>query len=112
VKTIELSRASRSLAEYAAELGDEIVVLTEHEKPVAAIVPLRGVDAESVALSGHPGFLRIIARSRDEIRHGRTLSLEAMKAALVTQAPDRRLQPSSRARRTGKSKRRSRAAHG
>jgi hypothetical protein len=56
VKTMKLSRASKSLADYAAELGDDIIVLTDREKPIAAIVPLRGVDADTVTLSGHPGF--------------------------------------------------------
>jgi antitoxin (DNA-binding transcriptional repressor) of toxin-antitoxin stability system len=99
VKTIKLSRASKSLADYAADLGNEIVVLTDREKPVAAIVPLRGVDADTVALSGHPGFLKIIARSRDEIRRGRTVSLAAMKAAFAVTAPNRRLQPTKARRR-------------
>jgi hypothetical protein len=101
VKTIKLSSASRSLADYASELGDEIVLLTtERRKPIAAIVPLRGVDAECVALSGHPGFLRIVARSRDEIRRGRTLSLAAMRAAFATAAPTNRPHP-TKARRPG-----------
>jgi antitoxin (DNA-binding transcriptional repressor) of toxin-antitoxin stability system len=104
VKIIKLSSASRSLADYAAELGDDIVVLTDRRKPIAAIVPLRGVDADSVALSGHPGFLKIIARSRDEFRQGRTLSLEAMKAAIATKAPNRRLQPTKARRRSGRNR--------
>lgn len=99
MKTIKLSRASKSLADYAAELGDDIVVLTDREKPVAAIVPLRGVDADTVALSGHPGFLRIIERSRHDIRRGRTVSLAAMKEAFAGTAPNRRLQPTKARRR-------------
>ena len=81
MKTIKLSQASRSLAEYASELHDEIMVVTEGNKVVAAIVPLRETDRESLALSGHPEFLRLIARSRAEFREGRTLSLEEMKHA-------------------------------
>ena len=69
--TIKLSQASRSLAEYAADLGDEIVVVTDGDKPVAAIVPLKGTDRESLALSGHPEFLDIIKRSRADFRNGR-----------------------------------------
>jgi antitoxin (DNA-binding transcriptional repressor) of toxin-antitoxin stability system len=94
VKTIKLSQASRSLAEYAAELGDEIVVLTDRDTPVAAIVPLRAADRESLVLSNHPEFLAIVAHARAEVRTGRTLSLVAMKQKFqARQSPNRRLQP-------------------
>ena len=80
MKTINLSTASRALSEYVAELTDEVVLLTERNRPVAALVPLKGVDRESIALSGHPGFLRLIERSRRQFDRGETLSLDEMKA--------------------------------
>ena len=49
MKTIKLSAAVRTLAEYADELSDEIVLVTERNKAVAALVPLRGIDRESIA---------------------------------------------------------------
>lgn len=108
MKTIKLSQASRPLAEYAADLGNEIVVLTEGNKPVAAIVPLKETDRESLALSGHPEFLELIERSRAEFREGRTLSLEEMKRAFpVERSPNKRLQP-PKARQKPGTKRRSR----
>lgn len=92
VKTIKLSQASRPLAEYAATLRDEIVVLTERNRAVAAIVPLKKADRESVALSGHPEFLKMIERSRADFRSGRVISLEAMKNELkVQQSPPKKL---------------------
>lgn len=48
VQTIKLSAASRTLAEYAPELSDEIVLVTERNRAVAAIVPLEGVDRDAV----------------------------------------------------------------
>ena len=109
MKTIKLSEASRPLAEYAADLRDEIVVLTERNRPVAAIVPLKKTDRESLALSAHPGFLNIIERSRADFRGGRTISLEAMKNELKSQqSPNQRLQP-TKARRRAVKKRRGRA---
>jgi antitoxin (DNA-binding transcriptional repressor) of toxin-antitoxin stability system len=96
VKTIKLSQASRPLSEYAAALREEIVVLTERNRVVAAIVPLKKSDRESVALSGHPEFLQIIERSRADFRRGRVISLEAMKNELkVGQSPNT-YQPSRR----------------
>ena len=51
MKTIELSEASRPLSDYAEELDEEIIVLTSKKKPVAALVSLKDVDRESLALS-------------------------------------------------------------
>jgi len=83
MKTIKLSSASRSLAEYAKELDEEIMVLTERNKPVAAVVPLKHVDRESLALSSHPGFLDLIERARREFAGGKTLSFDEMKKAVL-----------------------------
>jgi antitoxin (DNA-binding transcriptional repressor) of toxin-antitoxin stability system len=112
VKTIKLSAASRTLAEYADELSDEIVLVTERNKAVAALVPLRGIDRESIALSGHPGFLKIIERSRAQFERGETMTIAEMKTALaVGRSPNERLQPSKARRHSGK-KRASRRLRG
>ena len=83
MKTIKLARASRSLAEYAKELDEQIVLVTERNKPIAAVVPLKNVDRESLVLSSHPEFLKIIAKSRRQFATGKTLSLEEMKKAVL-----------------------------
>jgi antitoxin (DNA-binding transcriptional repressor) of toxin-antitoxin stability system len=94
------------LSEYAADLGDEIVVLTERNRAVAAIVPLKKADRKTVALSGHPEFLKIIERSRADFRNDRVMSLEAMKNELdVQQSPNKRLQPTTAQRRTATTRR-------
>jgi hypothetical protein len=98
VKTLELSRASRPLTEYAAELHGEVLVLTDRRRPVAAVVPLEGIDEEALALSRHPEFLELIARSRNEFRRGRTLTLSEMKNVLSSDGSTDRLHP-SRAKR-------------
>ena len=41
MKRINLASAHRPLADYAADLGDEILVLTKGRRAVAAIVPNR-----------------------------------------------------------------------
>lgn len=102
MKTIKLSEASRTLAEYAADLHDDILVLTERNRPVAAVVPLKPSDQGSVVLSGHPAFLELIARSRSEFRRGQTLSLGEMKRAFSQQSPNKRLQPPKARGRTVK----------
>ena len=103
MKTIQLSRASRTLAQYARELNDDIMVLTDAKRPVAAIVPLKGVDRESLALSAHPEFLELIARSRAQFAAGQTLSLDEMKKTVLPQSKaDHRLKPARKRRRRPK----------
>lgn len=50
---------------------------------MAAIVPLKAVDRESLALSAHPEFLELIARSRAQFAAGQTLTLDEMKKAVL-----------------------------
>jgi antitoxin (DNA-binding transcriptional repressor) of toxin-antitoxin stability system len=79
MKTIELSDASKPLSDYAEALDDDILVLTSKKKPVAALVPLKHVDREALALSTNPEFRGIIEAARAEFRSGKRLSLEEMK---------------------------------
>lgn len=79
MKTIEISAASRPLSDYAKELGEQIIVVTSNNKPIAALVPLENVDRESLALSMSPEFNGIIQAAREELNSGRKLSLEEMK---------------------------------
>ena len=102
MKRINLSSADRPLAEYAAELRDEIVLLTRRNRAVAAIVPLKNVDRESLALSHHPEFLELIAQSRAEFAAGRKLSLDEMRrSVLPKRSPNKRMQPTARRARRG-----------
>ncbi len=79
MKTIEISTASKTLAEYARELDDDFVVLTSNNKPVVAIVSLKNLDPESLALSTNAEFLDVIELARRECAAGQTISLSAMK---------------------------------
>lgn len=79
MKSIEISTASKTLAEYASELDDDFVVLTSNSKPVAAIVSLKNIDPESLALSTNAEFLEIIDQARREIAAGKTVSMERMR---------------------------------
>ena len=70
MKAIETSTASRPLADYASEL-DDFVVLTSDNKPVAAIVSLRNVDPESLALSTNAEFMEVVAQARRSVSRAR-----------------------------------------
>jgi len=102
VKRLRLSLAVRPLADYVADIRDETIVLTEGNRVVAAVVPLKNVDRESLALSHHPEFLELIARSRAEFAAGRTVSLDEMKRrVLPKRSPNKRMQPTARKARRG-----------
>ena len=73
--------ASRPLADYASEL-DDFVVLTSDNKPVAAIVSLKNLDPESLALSTNAELMEIVAQARRKCAQGKTVSLQAMKSEL------------------------------
>jgi len=67
------------LLKFAEASEQDTVVFTDKRRPVAAFVSLRKVDRESLALSTNQQFLRIIETARNEIRAGRTISLEALE---------------------------------
>jgi len=83
MRKLSLAQASQSLAKYAAELKNDIVVVTKGRRAVAALVPLKNVDRESLALSTHPEFHALVKKARAEIAAGRTLSLEEMRARVL-----------------------------
>ena len=86
MKTLELRKASKTLADYAANLGSESIVVTSNKKPVAALVSLKDVDRESLSLSLDPAFMRIIRSARAEVRRGDVHSLEQVKREMLTEA--------------------------
>ena len=65
MKTVEMARATASLAEYARQARNEGVVVTLRGKPVATVTAVpKGADWESLAISSHPKFLAIMESSR------------------------------------------------
>lgn len=57
-------------------------MLTSNSNPVAAIVSLKNLDPESVALNTNAEFLELIERARRECATGQTIPLAAMKRQL------------------------------
>ena len=75
--------------------------MTERNRPVAAIVPLKHVDRESLALSTHPEFLDLMARALREFAAGKTPSFEEIKkAVLPLGVANKRLERERRKRRS------------
>jgi len=98
MKTLELKKASKALADYATHLGEESIVITSNRKPVAALVSLRGVERQSLALSLNPAFRKIIRRARAEVSRGEAYSLDQIKQEMLTKDDSTR-RSSTRTRR-------------
>jgi len=79
MKAMKLPKELQSFLEVAETAEEETLVFTKKKQPVAALVSLRKVDRETLALSTNPLFLKIIDTARNEVRAGKTTSLEALE---------------------------------
>jgi antitoxin (DNA-binding transcriptional repressor) of toxin-antitoxin stability system len=79
VKIVEKQDATRTLADYASEIRDGPVVVTDDGQPVAALVPIENADLETVSLSTNRQFLDLIERSRSRVRDEGGVSSEEMR---------------------------------
>jgi prevent-host-death family protein len=90
MKTVELDQATASLAEYARQVKNEPVLLTEHGHPVAALLSLENVDEESLSLSANPQFLEIIEQSRARLAAEGGISSDEMRRRFGLERPRRK----------------------
>jgi len=79
MKVVEQDQATATLAAYAEEIGNGPVVVTDHGKPVAVLVPIENADLETVALSTNPQFIELIERSHAQVRAEGGISSEEMR---------------------------------
>ena len=100
MKAMKLPKELQSFLEAAETSRGETLVFTEKKRPVAALVSLRRVDRESLALSTNPEFLKIIETARKEIRAGKTTSLEALERKFGVAAPNKRMERTRKTRRS------------
>ena len=82
MKKIEITDATNSLSQYARELAEEPLVLTEGGHAIAALLPVDDGDVESLTLSLRPKFQAMIDRARGECRSGASLSAEEVRREL------------------------------
>ena len=80
MKMIDVSQAKAPLADYAHQATEEALVLTENGVPFAAIMSIEPEDLESIQLSENPKFMELIENAREEVRQGKTVSLEEILA--------------------------------
>jgi prevent-host-death family protein len=75
MKTLEIKQATGDLASYATQVRSEPVVVTDHGKPVMALMPIDNTDLETVSLSTDPRFIALIERSRTLYKPGTGIPL-------------------------------------
>ncbi len=100
MKAMKLPKELQPLLGVAESAKEETLVFTEKKRPVAALVSLRKVDRESLALSTNPEFLKIIETARKEVRAGKTISLEALRRKFKLTASNKRTERAKKPRRS------------
>ncbi len=100
MRAIKLPKGLEPLLEAAEASKEDAVVFTHRKKPVAALVSLRNVDRECLALGTSHEFAEIIESARREIREGRTVSLEQLEADLALPIVQKQMKQSSTRRRS------------
>ena len=79
MKTLEMTRATGDLASYAAQVRTGPVVVTDHGKPVMALLSIDNADLETVNLSTDPRFIAMIERSRTLYKPGSGIPLDEIR---------------------------------
>ncbi len=79
---IEIKDAKDSLRDYAERMKDDPIVITEHGRPIAALLPLENIDIETASLSTNPEFIALIERSRQRQTAEGGISSEEMRRRL------------------------------
>jgi prevent-host-death family protein len=102
MKTLEMKQATGELASYAETVRRGPVVVTDHGKPVMALMPIANADLETVALSTDARFIALIERSRARQKPGHGTPLEEIKRKYgISTKPVRRRSRRPRKRRLG-----------
>lgn len=79
MKMLDVTAAERKFRATLRQGEQETVVLTRAGRPVAALVPIKGIDAETFSLSTNRKFLSLLRRSLRQLDAGRSVSFVEMK---------------------------------
>jgi hypothetical protein len=82
MKKMEVAQATNPLEEYARELGNEPLILTDGGRAVAALYPIDDDDLDSLVLSLNPRFQTIVEQARAESRESLGLSADEVRREL------------------------------
>jgi len=82
VKTLDITKATAPLSDYARKIRKNPVILTQNGRPIAALISLENADAESIRLSNNKQFLALIEKSRARYKAEGGISSAEMRRRL------------------------------
>lgn len=82
MRTMEVTQATGSLEAYIREAQAGPIVLTRRGRPVAALVPIQGMDLEQLTLATNEQFLALIERARTRQKAEGGLSIDEVRREL------------------------------
>ncbi len=78
MKKLKIADADGPLKDYVKHLDGAPLIVTDKGKPVLALVPLQGVDLESVSIHTDPDFLDVLEHSDEQHAAGLTIPADEM----------------------------------
>jgi hypothetical protein len=88
MKKIELTEATKPLAEYVKEMDGMSIMIMYKGVALAALVPMENADYESVTLSTDPEFIAILERSRKSLREEGGIPAEEVRKMFADDKDD------------------------
>jgi len=82
MKTLDVSKATAPLSQYARALDQEPLVLTDGDQPIAALMPIDDADLETIALGSNSKFLALLEKARAQRRAGAGLTTDEVREKL------------------------------
>lgn len=82
MKTLDIGKATDSLARYAKNMRKGPVIVTSRGRPIAALVPVKRSNRQSAELGEHPRLLEIIEQSWAEYLDGEGIPLADVRRRL------------------------------
>jgi antitoxin (DNA-binding transcriptional repressor) of toxin-antitoxin stability system len=104
MKKITIMKATASLADYVRGLKNQPLVVTAEGRPVAALVPVDGMDWETLSVGTSPEFLDWIEQSRRKYPAGTGIPIEDVRKEFGLPPYEERKQGAKRGKTTTRRK--------
>jgi len=88
MKKIELTEATKPLAEYVKEMDGQSMMIMYKGIALAALVPMDNTDYETVSLSTNPEFIALLQQSRARGRKEGGIPTEEMRKRIAEDKDD------------------------
>ena len=85
MKTLALGIQELSLSDLAEFAGQEAVIVTRHDRPIFAIVPIEPEDVGTWQLGENPQFLLLMQRASERAKREGVVTLEEARRRLLSE---------------------------